>query len=158
MKKFEFSLDRLLKVKRQLERLAEMEQLRAREAVDRARSHLQALQDQLNRVADALNASIGQAMTPQQWTSVYDQADRLGQSIRSSEREIEESEQKLQVASQERAQIATEVEALSNLRQQQWDQWKHEAQKADQNRLDEIGMRQWRSARGEPMGGPQTST
>jgi flagellar FliJ protein len=157
VKQFEFSLDRLLKVKRQLERLAEMELLRARDAVERARQHLQELRDQLARVADQLNASVGHAMTPYQWTSVYDQADRLGQFIHQSELEVEETERKLLAASQERAQIATEVEALDNLRQQQWSQWRQEAQKADQDRLDELGMRQWQAARGEAMGGSQSS-
>jgi flagellar FliJ protein len=158
VRQFEFSLDRLLKVKRQLERLAEMEQLRAREAVDRARSNLQELQNQLTRVADQLHASIGHAMAPFQWASVCEMADRIGQSIQISEKEVTETEQKLHAAAQERAQLATEVEALANLRQQQWTQWRQEAQKADQDRLDELGMRQWQAARGETMGGPQSTS
>jgi flagellar FliJ protein len=158
VKRFEFSLDRLLKVKRQLERIAEMEQMRAREAVDRAHANLQELRNQLSRVADQLNDSVGRPMSPFQWTSVYDLADRLGQSIRTSEQEVSETEQKLLAASQERAQIATEVEALATLRQQQWSQWRQEAQKADQDRLDELGMRQWQAARDETMGEPQSSS
>jgi flagellar protein FliJ len=156
VKHFEFSLDRLLKVKQQLERLAEMEQQRAREAVDRARTHLEDLQNQLARVADQLNASVGRPMAPFQWTSVYDLADRLGRSIKSSEQELAETERKLRAAAQERAQVATEVEALVSLRQQQWAQWRQEVQKADQDRLDELGMRQWQAARGETMGGSQS--
>jgi flagellar protein FliJ len=156
VKQFDFSLDRLLKVKRQLERLAEMEQMRAREAVDRARASLQELRNQLTRVADQLNASVGRPMAPYQWTSVYDMADRLGQSIRTSEHEVEKTGQKFLTAAQERAQIATEVEALASLRQQQLTQWQQEAQKADQDRLDELGMRQWQAARSESMGGPQS--
>jgi len=156
VKQFEFSLDRLLKVKQQLERLAEMEQLRAREAVERARTNLKEFQDQLCRVAEQLHSSVGQAMPPFQWASVCEMADRLGNSIRTSEQEVAVTEQKLQVAAQERAQIATEVEALTNLRQQQWMQWRQDAQKADQDRLDEIGMRQWQAARGETMGGSQS--
>jgi flagellar FliJ protein len=157
VKQFEFSLDRLLKVKRQLERIAEMEQQRAREAVDHARARLQDLRDQLTRVSDQLNASVGRAMAPFQWTSVCDLADRLGHSIRSSEQEVAETERKFQDASQERAHVATEVEALVHLRQQQWSQWRQEAQKADQDRLDELGMRQWQAARGEAMGGQSPS-
>jgi flagellar protein FliJ len=156
VKQFEFSLDRLLKVKQQLERLAEMEQQRAREAVDCARANLQELRDQLTRIADQLNASVGRPMAPFQWTSVYDLADRLGQSIKTSEQDLVEKERKFQIAAQERAQVATEVEALVNLRQQQWAQWRQETQKADQDRLDELGMRQWQAARGEAMGGPQS--
>ena len=53
--------------------------------------------------------------------------------------------------------LATEVEALDTLRQQQWDRWRQEAQKADQDRLDEVGLRRWQDARGAVGGsrGPQ---
>ena len=97
-------------------------------------------------------------MAPFQWASVCEMADRIGQSIQISEKEVTETEQKLHAAAQERAQLATEVEALANLRQQQWTQWRQEAQKADQDRLDELGMRQWQAARGETMGGPQSTS
>jgi flagellar FliJ protein len=149
VKRFEFSLDRLLKVKRQLERLAELEQRRAREAVDRARAVLDDLRAQLTRVSEQITASVGRPMAPHQWAAAADQSERLGQSIRVSEQEVEQAEQKLLAAAEQRAQIATEVEALDTLRRQQWEQWQQEAQKADQNRLDELGLRRWREARGE---------
>ena len=95
-------------------------------------------------------------MSPSQWTSVCDLADRLGHSIRECERDVSETEQKLLAAAAERAQVATEVEALDTLRQQQWTQWKQEAQKVDQDRLDELGMRRWQ-ARGDALGGAPTS-
>ncbi len=147
MKRFEFSLDRLLRVKRQLERVAELEQLRAQEATERARAELQALHDQLARISDRFSASIGRAMIPSQWASASDMAERLGHSIHRSENEVSQAEQKLLAAAQERAQLATEVEAISTLRRQQWEQWKQEAQRADQDRLDEVGLRIWRTGR-----------
>jgi flagellar biosynthesis chaperone FliJ len=76
-------------------------------------------------------------------------SERLGQSIHVSEQEVERAEQKLLAAAEQRAQIATEVEALDTLRRQQWEQWQQEARKADQDRLDELGLRRWRDARGE---------
>lgn len=149
MKRFEFSLDRLLKVKRQLERLAELEQLRAREALDRARAVLEDLRAQLTRVSEQFTASVGRAMTPHQWSAAADLSERLGQSIRISEQEVEQAEQMLIAAAEHRAQIATEVEALDTLRRQQWEQWQQEAQRADQDRLDELGLRRWLQARDE---------
>jgi flagellar protein FliJ len=149
VKRFEFSLDRLLRVKRQLERLAELEQRRAQEAAEAARATLQGLRDQLARISDQFSASIGRAMAPQQWASASDLAERLGKSIHLSEEEVAKAEQKLLAAAQERAQLATEVEAISTLRRQQWELWKQEAQKADQDRLDEVGLRLWQNARDE---------
>lgn len=143
MKRFEFSLDRLLKVKRQVERLAELEQQRARQAVDDARSRLDHLREQLGRVSDQFTASIGLAMAPMQWATASDMSERIGQSIRLAEDDVAAAEEKLHAAAQERAQVATEVEALSTLRQQQWDQWHREASIADQGRLDEVGLSRW---------------
>ena len=149
MKRFEFSLDRLLRVKRQLERLAELEQLRALGAVEQARATLDGFRAQLDRVSEQFSAAIGRAMPPQQWAFASDMAERLGRSISQSEQEVATAEQKLLVAAQERAQLATETEAISNLRQQQWELWKQEAQRADQDRLDEVGLRVWQLARDE---------
>jgi flagellar FliJ protein len=143
VKRFEFSLDRLLRVKRQLERLAELEQRRAQDAAEQARARLDGFRDQLARISDRFAAAVGRAMTPVQWASASDLAERLGQSIHLSEEEVARAEQKVLVAAQERAQLATEVEAISTLRRQQWDQWRQEAQRADQDRLDEVGLRVW---------------
>ncbi len=157
MKKFEFSLDRLLKVKRQLERLAEMEQQRTQEAVERAQANLLDLREQLARMADQLTASIGRPMASFHWTSVCDLADRLSHSIAASEREVAQAESNHEAATEKRKQISREVEGLAKLREQQWTQWRQEAQKADQDRLDELGMRKWQAARGETMGGAPSS-
>jgi flagellar protein FliJ len=149
LKRFEFSLDRLLRVKRQLERLAELEVRQAQLAVEQARATLEGFQDQLARVSDQFSHAIGRPMTPQQWVSASDMADRLGHSIRAAEHAVEQAKQKLETASQERAQIATEVEAISTLRQRQWQQWRQEAEKADQERMDEVSLRLWQNARDE---------
>lgn len=157
MKRFEFSLERLLNVKRQLERLAELEQQRAREAVDRARTRLDVLQEQLARVSEQLTASIGQPMASHQWATASELSERLGHSIHQAEREVQAAEEKYTAAARQRAQVATEVEALDTLRQQQWEQWRQEAQQQDQSRLDELGLRQWlaaNSAEAEPQGAP----
>lgn len=149
MKQFEFSLDRLLKVKRQLERLAELEQLRAREAVDRARAILDKLRSQLARVSEQITASVGQTLPSHHWIAAANLSERIGESIRLSELEVEQAEQKLLAAAEQRAQLATEVEALATLRRQKWEQWQQEVQRADQDRLNELGLRRWQQARGE---------
>jgi len=152
VKRFEFSLDRLLKVKKQLERLAELEQQRARDAADQARARLADLRAQLDRVADQYAAAVGRAMTPTQWASASDLSERLGRSIHAGEEAVAAADEKLAAAAQERATLATEAEALSTLRQQQWDKWRQEAKAADQDRLDEVGLRRWMAAQREAEG------
>jgi flagellar export protein FliJ len=153
VKQFEFSLDRLLRLKRQMEHVAELEQRRARQAADQARARLEGLRDQLARISDRFASAVGRAMAPQQWASASDLAERLGQSIHEHEQEVARAEQRLTDATQERAQLATEVEAIATLRGQQWEQWRREAAKADQERLDEVGLRQWQNSRAEARPG-----
>lgn len=150
MKRFEFSLDRLLRVKRQLEHIAELEQRRAQLAVEQARTALDGLRDQLASISERFSASIGRPMAPQQWATASGMAERVGQSIRVSEQEVDAAEQRLHGAAQERAQLATEVEALATLRRQQLEKWQQEAQKADQEKLDELVQRRWQNTKDEP--------
>ena len=149
MKRFEFSLDRLLKMKRQHERMADLEQIRAVHAVDVAEARVQSLEEQLREMAERITARLGQAFSPGQWVSAYEMSERLGQSIAVAEKEVQAAQERLAVAKQERMQVATEVEALSSLRAQQHDKWRHDAAAADQDKLDEIGLRNWVNAQHE---------
>lgn len=150
MKRFVFSLERLLRVKRQLERIAELEMRRAQEATEKARAQLQALRDQLDSLSNKISASVGRVMPPQQWAAASGMAERVGVSIQASEREVTAAEQRLLAAAQERTQLATEVEALSTLRRQQAEKWQQEVQKYDQNQLDEMVQQRWQAAQAVP--------
>jgi flagellar export protein FliJ len=146
VKKFEFHLDGLLRVKRQLEHVAELEQQRAQKGVLDARSRLEQLKRQLAEMSETLAARVGQVVIANRWMAAYELSERLGQQIVSAEVDLESAEQRLADARRERVQIATEVEALRTLRQQQWETWRQEVAQADQERLDELGLRRWMSA------------
>ncbi|MBX9626902.1 MAG: hypothetical protein K2X82_24085, partial [Gemmataceae bacterium] len=81
MKRFLFPLDRLLAVKRQLERAAEQDQLRARRAVDDARAVVTGLTADLARVADHLAGTVGTAVPPTKWAAAAETSDRLGRAL-----------------------------------------------------------------------------
>jgi flagellar protein FliJ len=146
VKKFEFHLDGLLRVKRQLEHVAELEQQRAQKGVLDARGRLDGLKKQLAEMSETLAARVGQVVIANRWMAAYELSERLGQQIVSSEIDLEVAERNLADARRERVQIATEVEALRTLRQQQWETWRQEVAQADQERLDELGLRRWMSA------------
>jgi flagellar export protein FliJ len=143
VRRFEFPLERLLQVKRQLERQAELAQRQARQALDEAQAELGRLRDQLQRVAQQMAAQVGQLLTAEQWGTTVELSERLTQAIRVAESRVTEAEQRYQQAAQVRTQLATEVETLQTLRQQQWELWRQQVQKADQHRLDELGLRRW---------------
>jgi flagellar FliJ protein len=145
VRRFEFPLERLLQVKRQLERQAEQAQCRARQAVDEAQAELLRLREQLQRIARQMAAQVGCLLAAEQWGITAELSERLAQAIAAAETRLQEAEERYQQAAQRRQQLATEVETLQTLRQQHWELWRQQVQKADQQRLDELGLRRWRN-------------
>lgn len=146
MKRFEFSLDKLLSVKSQLKRLAEMEEARANQAVITARMVVDGLKVQQARVAETLGGRLGQGVSPCQWVNVFELSEQLSQQLAHAEQSVRAAEGKLQAAKQERKAVAVEVEALTKLRQQKYDAWKRERELKDQQQLEEVGLRLWTNA------------
>ncbi len=145
MRQFDFPFERLLQVKRQLERQAELAQRRARQAVDEAQAELLRLREQLQRVGQQMAAQVGCVLAVEQWGITAELSERLAQAITAAETRLKETELHYQRAAQLRQQLATEVETLQTLRQQQWELWRQHVQKADQQCLDELGLRRWRN-------------
>jgi flagellar protein FliJ len=143
VKRFEFHLDGLLRVKRQQEHLAELAQQKAQFAVHQASARLDHLRGEMARLSDTLAARVGQAVSADRWVTAYDLLDKMGRQIESAEGELQLAERQLDDARQARVQVSTEVEAIGTLRQQQWDQWKQDVAQADQERLDELSVRMW---------------
>lgn len=135
MKRFEFSLERVLQVKKQRERLAEMLQQQARLAFDAAQAEVDALHAQLARLA--------QPDGPLSWMARQQQAALVSQAVERAEGRAAQARARLEEAGRARARIATEVEALAHLRQQQWQAFRREQQNAQQAQLDEFGLRRW---------------
>lgn len=146
MAKFVFTLDRVLRLRKQQERMAEVEVVRARAVVDAARLRVKEHQDLLQIVSDGLAANVGQTATAAQWSSAVEYSQRLGLVIRDAERQVREALEAQHVADRKRAEIAAEVEALQTLRNEQKAQYAQELQKAEQERTDEAGLRLWLAA------------
>lgn len=152
MKRFEFSLDRLLKVKKQLERLAELEQARAAQVVVEARVRVDGLKTRLLSVSSSLHSAVGQGVSPGQWVNAYAMSEHIGRQIELAEQSAKAAEDKLAAAAKQRTAVSTEVEALASLRQQKWEQWQHEAAAKAQEQSDEVTMRRWTAAQTSPAG------
>ena len=150
MKRFDFSLERLLKLKRQQERLAELEQQRAAIALDVARRRVAEIQNQLAQLAESLTVHVGRTVTPQHFVSGCDMSQQLGQALVAAETAVTEAEREYWTRAEQRAAIATEAEALQSLRKQQWDVHRKDSMQAEQARLDEIGLQRWQAVVPEP--------
>lgn len=143
MRRFRFSLDRVLKVKQQREKLAEVRVAQALAAAELARQAVAGVRQEIVTASLAMQQRVGRVLTGDVWAAAFDHSDRLNAALVRAEAVLREAETRLEEAVQARRQIATEVEALKTLRQQQWEQHRDEVQKAEQERLDEIGLRGW---------------
>lgn len=152
MKRFEFRLERVLKVKQRRQRLAELRQQQARARLDAAQARVAALQGEIRDTAAAVERSIGGANSRQLWMALYERSRLLGQALEAAEVKVRQAEQELSQADAGRRQIATEVEALLNLRQQQWQGYCRDVARVRQEQLDELGLRRWLAAQHTEIG------
>lgn len=143
MKRFQFSLHRLLQVKQLREQLAEAQVAQARRQVELAHEQIARLQVALAEVAARLEKAVGHTLGVESWAGWFDQSNRLERALRLAEQHLAQAEQVLNQAIHTRTRISTEVETLDTLRQQHWELFRQEAQRIEQDNLDELGLRRW---------------
>jgi flagellar FliJ protein len=146
VKKFRFTLDSLLKVKELRERLAEGHALSARRAVAACHERLADLQRSLADLSGRLKRSQAAGTPLPDWPAAFEQSSRLEAAIRAAEADLAAAEVALREAEAERAKLAREVEVLETLRRGQLELHRLEWQREEQERLDEVGLRQWAQA------------
>jgi len=145
VQRFEFRLERVLKLKKQREWLAELRQKQARAALDAARAEVTAIQEQIARSAAVLAAALSDAAKDVSWLARQQQSLRLGPLLELAEARACQADLQYQQASAARTQIAQEVEALQHLRHEEWQAHRQAVMRAHQEQLDEVGMRLWRA-------------
>lgn len=146
MKRFQFSLERVLKLKEQRQKLAEQHQRQALAAVEALRATLRELQDQLSTKAEEIQGQLGTPLPSGEWIARYQHSAFIEKAIERAELELQQAVQRLSEADTRRKQITTEVEALLHLRERQWEDHAEETRHQEQIQLDDIGMRRWISA------------
>ena len=157
MKRFQFRLQRVLKLKQQRERQAELVQQKARLALEQARGEVRVLAERLAESAAAIEKDIGQTIPPDSWMARYHHAAQIGRALEAAEARARHAEERLQEAQRKRARIATEVEALRTLERQEWDKHIDESKRSQQENLDEIGLRRWQAAQANRASSGTTS-
>lgn len=147
MKRFRFRLQGVLRLKQQKERQAELRERQARVVLESAASEVAALEDHLAQNAAAVESCVGQSVPPDSWAARYQYVAVIGQALDSAELKARRAAHDVEQAHAARARIATEAEALAQLRQQSWKEHCADARRAEQYHLDEMGLLRWRRAR-----------
>jgi flagellar FliJ protein len=141
MRRFEFRLEPVLRHKRRHEQAAELRLALAAAAEQAARSRVDELRLQLDRLAQEMSA--GRTDSAGAWLARFERSDRLGAALRAAESVLAESVRAHEEAGRLRVRAGIEVEALQTLRTQQWEAHRREEQRHEQARLDETGLRGW---------------
>jgi flagellar export protein FliJ len=143
VRRFHFRLERVLHLKRQQEALAEMQLRQAQAALAAAQAEEAALQQRLAQLAqtDEEARQGGEALGL--WQTRHEQALALGEQIQAAQQKVARAAAVVHEAHLRRVEAATEVEALTLLRQQQWEEHRDEESRRLQNQLDESVLRRW---------------
>src|SRR5665213_1713036 len=127
MKRFEFRLDQVLRLKQQRHKLAELRRREAQAARDRALSEVANVRERLSRTAAEGVNLLGQALSVAAWVNRSRYLAVLEQNLRAAEANVRAAEQTLQAAAAALAAAAKEEETLVALRDRQWQEHRREA-------------------------------
>lgn len=158
MKRFQFRLDRVLSLKEQRERQAEITQQQAHARWEQARTECLRIEEELARTAANAGKRLREAATLGTWRAYYEQAARLGELLTAARRRLAEAEKLLQEANRLRIQAAQEAETLRALWANEWNDYRKQAARQQQNKLDELGLQRWLTAKDAgPFGSPHAA-
>src|SRR5436305_4038004 len=102
MQRFQFRLEKVLKWKQHLERLAELRQSQARRVVDDLQTEIASLREMIDQDAAALLPKMGNAVSAAMWVAGYDHARSTGRILGEAEGRLKQAENRLQEATVQR--------------------------------------------------------
>jgi flagellar export protein FliJ len=146
MKRFDFRLEPLLRLKEQIKRQAELRQQQARVQVEAARAEVEDLQSQLAEAAGTAMGKPGVAAPAARWIAHLMFVEQIGQALTRAGAKQREAEKQLFEANAQRVRITTEVEALLFLRHRRLRDYKLRVSRAELNQQDDMAMRRWLAA------------
>ncbi len=144
MQRFQFRLERVLKLKQQREWLGELRRQKARLELEAIRARVRALNEELAAIARDLQSG---KVPAERWLAAYAHSGRLGRTLLVAEAAAAQAERRLREATAELIRLTQEVETLKHLRERALQTHKEEAAAGEQRRLDELGMRTWKARR-----------
>lgn len=152
VKRFEFRLARVLRLKKQKEWLAQLRLRQARAELDAVEAEIALLLDQLARAAADLEAQVGQALDALAWITRTMRAAEIGRALDALEVKKTQAARKLEEAQKLRTQLSQEVEALLFLQNRKLQDYRQDVAREQQEQLDELGMNRWNKRRSERSG------
>ncbi len=137
MKRFQFPLEGLLRLRRQKDRQAEARQQTARLACEAAQREVDTLMEHLVASASAVEARIGQSLATERWVAQYQHISQVRIAVDQAELKACRARNILEEANRQRRLTALELQALEKLRVLKWQEHRRESARLEQHRLDD---------------------
>jgi len=156
VKPFDFRLARVLRLKEQKKRQAELLLQHVAAVLQGAQAEVAALQNLLVETATRTGDQAGQAVQAATWIARALYIGKIKQSLELAETKVQQAQYQFQEANQQRLAITTEVEALLFLRKQQWQEYRRGVAREEQIQRDERAVYRWNVGREQDGFGTQT--
>jgi flagellar FliJ protein len=143
MKRFQYRLETLLRLKRQLKRLAELNQREAQRKLDAATAKVRAWEQQLDVAAAGLAQHLGIPAPAREYLSRQDVVQLVQREIGDARQRRGQAEQAWQRAREQLSRLSAQEEMLQNHRDRQWQEHHHDQERAVLNQMDDFVLRRW---------------
>jgi flagellar export protein FliJ len=143
VKRFRFRLERVLKLRQQRRRVAELALKQAALILQQARAVVSALKEDLRKKAESLETEIGSEMSAGAWLVHCEHAAQLERSLMVAENREQFAVDKVRDSAAVCTRLSAEVEALESLRRQQWQQHREGSQAEYQREMDALALIRW---------------
>lgn len=150
MKRFQFRLERILRLKRQRERQAELRQGQARAAADNAHANCTAIERQLAQQAAELSARPVRGMTPELQIAGAACLAQIQQQLNLALNQARKADMALAEANQARAKCHRDVQSIELLRNNAVDSHRRDTAYEHQSQLDDLSIQRWRQLASQP--------
>ena len=143
MRRFRFSMDRVLKLRRQQQRWAELQLSRHSAAVAAARQKLDTLHEKLDRLGDSLEAEVRGAAPVAFEIDLFSYQRRLHAQMASARLLLDEKKREYEKMRAEHVAFKQRVEMLETLRADRHREHRQEQLKQEQQQLDALLAARW---------------
>lgn len=146
MQRFRFSLERVLRLKKQRKRLAEARQAETLARLREIEAEEEVLKRELQKTALGMQEKLAQGLNLTNWLNAFRQAESIGKSMANAQARRLVAVGRVAEAAAALRQVAQETEALIQLRERHWQAYREAVNKTEQIQLDDLGLRRWRGA------------
>ncbi len=156
MKRFHYRLESLLRLKRQLKRLAELDQIEAKRHLDTAEAQLRSWEQELDAAAAELSQRLGVLGPAREYLGRQDLVQAVQREIEAARQHRADAQKAWQQAHERFSRLAVQEEMLQTYRSRQWQEHHHEQESAALGQMDDFVMRQWAAGCRVPEGETQS--